>query len=776
MNMRKKKASIDKKRPRKGKKLMQRRSNRRLKAHETVVLESPAGYAGGPSTTSGSDFQHQVAAWVMVQLLAKEKSDELWGLGSTRINRVSLETRFALDDISVETDSILVLAQSKEGLSLSDLPSSPLASAIDQVVRSFLQPGIPANAQLMIVAGPGSTLPVVRDLRKVLERLRNPLPLGSGRRSLLDAAVNKDEKRAVSIASRHVARSWRTVKRETARSDEIIAVLKRVHIDAASASDSSLYSREATRLLRTLLGRPQEALAAWSVLVKLAVTLAKDRQSADHGRVLGELEKAGMRLLPDTPTTQDIRQLKKHAETVLSRLRRESSIEVDGELIHIQRKTVSSLAAVAKGGSFVLTGIPGAGKSGALANLADALEEAGHDVIVLDVTTLAHESSGAIRNDLGISQDIGDVLRSWPGHRPAFLIIDALDAARGEVGIRILENLIAESQRLAPRWRVIASIREYDLRNAVRLRSLFPHSQRRGRPSGFNTLATLSDIRHVVLPDFTNDEMTQFAKKYPAISPLFTSHSQSIALLRNPFNLRLATELLAAGEPLSSIRDMTLRVQLLDRYWNARVVKGTDIATADARESVLKRIVTRMIESGRLSIQRSTITGDLVAGAHVFALLQLNIIREYQKAIGDEPDRGVLVFAHHILFDFAVARLAMRESDEAVLRTFTDSPDIILMLRPSLAFHLEWLWSKKPTDKGKKAFWDTVLGLQASQGVRAATRAVGPVVAVALAKSREAFRPIVDAISSQDASQAELGDNVFAELVHARIALVGTAR
>ena len=58
-----------------------------------------------------------------------------------------------------------------------------------------------------------------------------------------------------------------------------------------------------------------------------------------------------------------------------------------------------------------------------------------------------------------------DVLENWPGAEPAFLFIDALDATRGGRSEAVFRALIAEILDMPDsRWRVVASIRSFDLR------------------------------------------------------------------------------------------------------------------------------------------------------------------------------------------------------------------------------------------------------------------------------------------------------------------------
>ena len=56
------------------------------------------------------------------------------------------------------------------------------------------------------------------------------------------------------------------------------------------------------------------------------------------------------------------------------------------------------------------------------------------------------------------------MLEAWDGPTDGWLIIDALDATRGGKGEGAFRTLIERVLSLKGRWKVIASIRTFDLR------------------------------------------------------------------------------------------------------------------------------------------------------------------------------------------------------------------------------------------------------------------------------------------------------------------------
>ena len=95
---------------------------------------------GGAATAGGMDFQHRVAAWVAVHILAEKDATPPWDLPTgTTLESLRCETEQPVDDLLVGTSTNgLVFAQIKRTLQLSESADSDLASALDQVVRQFI--------------------------------------------------------------------------------------------------------------------------------------------------------------------------------------------------------------------------------------------------------------------------------------------------------------------------------------------------------------------------------------------------------------------------------------------------------------------------------------------------------------------------------------------------------------------------------------------------------------------------------------------------------------
>src|SRR5260221_6785616 len=138
---------------------------------------------------------------------------------------------------------------------------------------------------------------------------------------------------------------------------------------------------------------------------------------------------------------------------------------------------------------------------------------------MLAVDRLTAASDGELRQELGLDHNLADVLDNWVGDAPAFLIIDALDAARGGSAAQTLRELIAHATSPKTRWRVIASIRKFDLRYSEELRDLFQVRPSTGESPEFRDDEFLS-ISHVNVRPLSNVELREVQSQSAEVSAL----------------------------------------------------------------------------------------------------------------------------------------------------------------------------------------------------------------------------------------------------------------
>jgi hypothetical protein len=121
----------------------------------------------------------------------------------------------------------------------------------------------------------------------------------------------------------------------------------------------------------------------------------------------------------------------------------------------------------------------------------------------------------------------------------------------------------------------------------------------------------------------------------------------------------------------------------------------------------------------------SALIPDAGSGETITHLKSAQILVEWQSPLEQQPNRYVLAFSHHVLFDYAAARLLLRGDTAALVRNVEQKPDLTIILRPSFTLHFQHLW----ITAGKPAFWNLAFQLIQSPGVPQIGKLIGPAAA-----------------------------------------------
>ena len=447
-----------------------------------------------------------------------------------------------------------------------------------------------------------------------------------------------------------------------------------------------------------------------------------------------------------------------------------ADIRLGTATVRIQRPYAPVLRDAADFGSVLVVGEPGAGKSGVLYSLFETMKGEGRDVVLLAAQHPPFSSLGSLRDELQLDRDVVDVLANWPGQQRAVLLVDALDAARTDESAQALRTLIREVQRCADRWSVIATIREYDARYSSELDSIF-----RGTPPDGPVPPLggpeFSRIRHVVIGRLKDDELLQVGEiGAESLASLISSAPEAVTeLLSVPFNLWLAAELLNGGTEPRAIRSAGSQLALLDLYWGERVLRRPSPRHGLTREAVLRDVVRSMVSRRALHTDGDSVA-TVAAGPHITDLLSAGVIVEWQPNQHHPPRSATLAFSHHVLFDYAVARLLLRVSVARFLGVLEKDPAIVLLGRPSLVMHFHHLWATAVPGKPPKEFWEAVLAVCKVPGIPEIGKVVGPGVAAEMGMVIDEFEPLLGALMDPNDSVREAADSALAHCVRALLA------
>lgn len=448
----------------------------------------------------------------------------------------------------------------------------------------------------------------------------------------------------------------------------------------------------------------------------------------------------------DSTYKEDIGRLKRLTAQSVSLTRKFSRIRMGSEEIAVKRQCLTALKAAVKDGSIVVGGEPGVGKSGVLHELVTDLVH-DYDVVFITVDSVEADSLKGISDELRLSHDIVEVLTQWEGEKPGFVIIDALDAARLGQKVRAVNKLITRIKQEATRWHVVVSIRKFDLRYGPEIQELFEGTS----PTSFQD-PEFTNVQHINIPAFDDDELHQIVEQSPLLRQLVsTATTEFRDLLRVPFTLNLAAKLLTSGIDLNDLTSISTQIELLEKYWASQVIRADGYA--DKREALLRKILRLMVADQTMIISRSSVIDSVTIDVELLHdLLSYQILAEGNLPTLRQPDREILTFSHHIIYDYAAAKLLLRGTDRDFTKNISRHKEWALTIRPSLVLHFQYLWQQ---DKTRERFWKLTLLLATSVDIPAIAKIIAPGVAVQFVKTITDFEPLLAELLSPQAKQQD---------------------
>jgi hypothetical protein len=654
--------------------------------------------------------------------------------------------------------------QAKLSLQLSADPDSELAKALDSFVEQYLTDGKPdpvfSNSDLLVLAvSPKASKQIRERLPFVLERVAG-LPADEPIERMDLAAQDKGGLETV-IA--HVSQAWQARTGMEPPEEELRALFGVIRVSVHDLENDGAEAKIARGLLRaTVLAESSQAGSAWDSLTAATVGFSKAQSGANRERLQRLLNAKGFVLKAPPSYRNDIARLLKQTEVTTARLAPLSNIRLGGSEVRIRRDRLTEAIAAASAEPLLITGEPGTGKSAEVYGLLDSALEEGTDVLALAADALASDSLGELRAELDLEHDLLEVLRNWPGEGEALLVVDGLDAARGEGTQETLLDLIAAVQAGALRWNVTASVRRFDLRYNSKLRDLFTAGGEEDAATDFST-AEFASLRHIVVPVLGDDELAQLAELAPPLHDLLEAAPNDLRdLARVPFNLRLLAELVELEVERAELEPISTQVQLLDKYWEHRVI-GSD-GQGDARAAVLRDLVERMVGERRLQISRADIASAEASPA-LQELLSANVIAEAEMPSG-AVEHEILAFSHHVLFDYAVDRSLLRGTADRLAAALATDPDLILFARPSFDLHYRHLWE---SDSSRARFWETCLATATTDGVPGIARIIGPTVAAELLGLTADAEPLLSALGAVESERRASAEQMLRHLIGAAV-------
>lgn len=714
---------------------------------------------GGKATTAGTTFQENVAAWFAVLILAEADSEPPCSLPSnTTLIDLIAETLQPIDDLQVGTsaDGVLLI-QVKTTVSLSETNEVFLSIASQfsrqyfrNVGRSHNRRPLDLDRDRFVLAVSHAAPATVRlHLRRALDAIRSTNTQQITEDVVL--SLNTDELKALECL-KSTLRNTSLQSKRTMEDDDLACLLRMVHVLEFDFDPDGSTLREAHNLLRSsVLQDPSQASAAWNTLIATCREFSPKRTGGDRTYLREELSKSQIHIKAPRSYNDSIDKLKAYTDQRMSFLRDLSIIHYGEQELKIKRAAVDDLLSFAGDGHALVIGAPGSGKSGCLHDFVDQALDANSTVVLVAADQLDASSAQSLAVELGLTQqtDLVDVLVSWKEPGASYLVVDALDAARSEYGLRSFLDVLQRIHDIAPHWTTVVSIREFDLKHSRDLQRLFS-----GKPHTNRVHKDYPNVRHLLVSEFDDNELAEIKSQNPDLAEAIATAHPSFQehVIRNPFNLRLLCEILgdSSSEQFTAVKT---QLDLLDLYWERRI--GSDAHEGSANH-LLGLITTAMVTKRTLAIRQSEF--DLPSAdssRELKRLLSNRALIEYPGRLAGAPPS--YSFAHNILYDYAIARLWVQDYPKMVIQELSSpgNHDLLIAIRPSMTMALRRLWHQYG-ETDRRTFWNRGLEVQSSTGVRLVGKIIAGNVAADEYATVSDITSLIDAIKDADTRNAAI--------------------
>lgn len=500
------------------------------------------------------DYSHRLAAWLGSRLLAGIGAPPLTVYGSGRLTRLAYETGLVLAETAAGSRTAV---EGRRTLQVSPLADTAFARTTHALVAHHLGQGRRGD-RLVLALGPDAKQPVRTHLPEFVDAVRGAAPGASTARLSLRA----EPRRVGAVFMKHAAAAWREVSGTTPAEEDLRRLVERVVVLERDVDPDGAQAVEAKSLLHQLVRDAGQVDAAWDALVRLFADLAQQGGGCDRRDLQQGLIAAGVELETAPDFRRDVTRLSRVTAATWATLEgRGLTIPSQSGPVTLRRAVTDTLERRLAQASTLVLGEAGVGKTVVLAHLLNRLRDAGVPVLALDAETTPADSLEHLRRHLGTTNELAACLTQWDPQRPGVLAVDTLHAA-DERQIDTWHSVLATASQAG--WRVVAVDRTAHLRQGASLRALFPAGSASGRD---DTLSEFGDVNHVGVSGLTDAELAELTTTAPDFQPLFDDPPYGLVeVLRTPFNLRLAGELLQAGIDDRSLRSIQSRLELLQQY------------------------------------------------------------------------------------------------------------------------------------------------------------------------------------------------------------------
>lgn len=254
----------------------------------------------------------------------------------------------------------------------------------------------------------------------MLDRVRDQV---AGQR-IGEAAKNNTESKVLADLLKHAKTAWKKHSNRLPNDSEMRSFLSSIEVREMAVETGQMAESHAKSLLAvSVLVDDADVDSAWTALWSKTIRSAKNRSGADRKALEQLLTEDGKRLQAPISYRADIESIKAYTRSTLDALDDLSKLEIGSGSLKITRPSTETLAQRAKEGPTIVVGLPGAGKSGAVHDVAKKLLAGGNDVVVLAADRLIASTPSHLEMELRINRPLPECSITGPA---SYLAISSL--------------------------------------------------------------------------------------------------------------------------------------------------------------------------------------------------------------------------------------------------------------------------------------------------------------------------------------------------------------
>lgn len=702
---------------------------------------------GGRATASGVNYEVRIAAFIAVKMLAGNQCAVWSGISGADVSAITMQAPEPVDDVVIELsrdpEAHVFISAKKRSNSITLSKKNPtFVDTVDAFIRQFLKiTPLARQVSRLVWAVPSSAgRSVSYDLAAALDAHRNDA--GDDLFTEFLARRAAYEMKAIKTFVSVLIQKWKGITGQLPTANEMRSFLRCLYVETYDFGSNGRQEREAEENIRShIVAQADQVTAAWQGIERFFANANQHGIRTTSASLRKALVADGLKLKSPPDYAEEIVRLRQLTDINLSRLEEHTALRFGLDTVHVPRAgELSALLNAVKSGHLLIAGEPGCGKSGIIHQLVKSLEKEGCPVILLLADEVVGRDWKASANLPDFAHALDEILANWQNGETGFLVTDALDAVRDAEAQKRLRRLLNDVQRGRSGWRVVASVREYDLQYGRELRDAFPGAGVEGHSS-----KDFAGVAHFYLTRFSESQLNDLVAQREEIRPFVESarkNAKSGDVHRSPFYLRLATELLRDGTQPQRLADWNSPAVLFRKFWDARVVNGLG---ANERQVALEKICRQMVNTRAMTLSLKTLSLGAPERRAIDDLRGRGILQAPALLHGTQVGSDEIRFTHHLLHDYGVARSLIPETPPTFCDFAIRESLLPVFYRQSFLFALEELWDV-PDDR--KGFWEAALQLEGVANLHSLARILAPILAARRVFSISDLQPLLTAIKS----------------------------